>query len=299
MINIRRVLSKNKTISRTAARFFSSGQGGPGTQGYGRTASLALLGGGTAGLSYMLWKSMEANRAVSPAMPMHQDRMTTSTYVRPQATIHNPIVQSRVQNALAYFGCGLGLTGLSVALFRYTSLAHMHPLMLFIPTIAAMIGTQYLDYHTQGPIKHVTWGAFCGLEGLLMSPLINMAGMPLVYNALAATGVMMGLLGYYAYSTPTNDFLSWRGGLTVGLCGLIGTSLVNMFWPSPLMSNLIVYGGLMLFGGFVLYDTQKLLQNAMTMNQWDPINESIKIYLDAIIIFQKFLFIFMSNKRKR
>ena len=299
MFNLKRVFSKNKTISRTAARFFSSNQGGPNTQAYERTVNLTLLGVGTAGLGYMLYRSMAANRTTSSTIPTYQSGIAAPSYARSQTTIYNPIVQARVQNALAYFGGGLGLTGLSIGLFRYTALAQMHPLLLFIPTIASLIGTMYLNYHTQGPAKHLTWGAFCGLEGLALAPLINMAGMPIVYNALAATGVMMGLLGYYAYSTPTSDFLSWGGTLSMALCGLIGVSFVNMFWPSPMMMNLSLYGGLLLFGGFVLYDTQKLLHNAETRQQWDPINESIGIYLDAIIIFQKLLIIFMQNKKKK
>ena len=85
----------------------------------------------------------------------------------------------------------------------------------------------------------------------------------------------------------------------MGLCGLIGVSFVNLFWPSPIMTSICLYGGLLLFGGFVLYDTQKLVHNATYKSSWDPINESISIYLDAIIIFQKFLIIFMNNKNKK
>ena len=89
----------------------------------------------------------------------------------------------------------------------------------------------------------------------MMAPLISMASMPIIFNALAATGVMMGALSAYAYSTPTQDFLSWQTPLVIGLCGLLGVGLVNMFWPSPLLMSISLYGGLLLFGGFVLYDT--------------------------------------------
>lgn len=303
MFNFKRVFSKTKVLSRTATRFFSNNQNGPNTESFARTANLAILGVGTAGLGYMFWKSMSRDRATyqSPSLPFQQLQTMgapPAAYSRPQVTKYNPVVQGRVQNALAYFGAGIGLTGLSISLFRYTSLAYVHPLLLFIPTIAAMIGTFYFNYHTQAPMKHLFWGSFCALEGLALSPLINMAGMPIVFNALVATGAMMGLLGAYAYNTPTSDFLSWRGGLSMGLCALIGVSLVNMFWPSPLLTSLSLYGGLLLFGGFVLYDTHKLLHNAQMKASWDPINESISIYLDAIIIFQKLLIIFSSNKKK-
>ena len=131
-----------------------------------------------------------------------------------------------------------------------------------------------------------------------MAPLITMASIPMIFNAVLATGIMVGSLGAYAYTTPTQDFLQMRTMLYVGLASLFGVSLVNIFWPSPLMMNLMLYGGLMLFGGFVLYDTQKLLHNAQMKPKWDPLQESIGIYLDSIIIFQKFLMIFMSQKKR-
>lgn len=302
MFSFKRFLVRNKSIVKTVSRKFSNGNSGPNLSNMAKNANMALFGLGSAGFMYMLWRSRAQTQYQAPSdLTQQQIFENQGTWSQPQVShgLMNPIVESRVQNALAYFCGGLTLTGLSVALFRNTALAYANPFLLFIPAIAAMIGTQYINYHTQGPLKHLTWGTFCGLEGLMLAPLINMAGMPIVFNALAATGAMMGCLAAYAYNTPTSDFLSWRGGLSIGLCGLIGVSFVNMFWPSPLLMSLSLYGGLMLFGGFVLYDTQKLIHNASNKPAWDPINESIGIYMDAIIIFQKFLIIFMNNKKKK
>lgn len=306
MLNLRRAFTKNKKIVKNITRNFSSGPEGPNLQNMARTANMALLGLGAAGLTYMFWKSRSQGVYQPPAnqQMVYPAQNTVFAQAAPQAAprvtqgMMNPVVQSRVQNAMAYFGGGLALTGLSVSLFRNTRLAYANPLLLLIPTIGSMIATMYFNYHTQGPLKHAAWGTFCGLEGLALAPLINMAGAPIVFNAMAATGVMMGLLGAYAYNSPSSNFLNWQGGLTMGLCGLLGVSFVNLFWPSPLLTSLTLYGGLMLFGGFVLYDTQKLLHNASHKPVWDPINESIGIYLDAIIIFQKLLIIFMGNKKK-
>ena len=108
-----------------------------------------------------------------------------------------------------YFTGGLTVTGVTAALARGSRFAHMNPLWFFLPAIGGMIGCQMLDYQTQAPLKHALWGLFTVSEGLMMAPLISMASMPIIFNALAATGVMMGALGLYAYSTPTQDFLSW------------------------------------------------------------------------------------------
>uniref|UniRef100_A0A7S3JK81 Uncharacterized protein n=1 Tax=Euplotes harpa TaxID=151035 RepID=A0A7S3JK81_9SPIT len=291
-------LMRTKGMIKNFKRCFSSGSG-PDLGSMARTANLALLGLGTAGLTYMMYRARANAQVHAPESQVFAPgRVTGTTYAAPKINHMSPVIQSRIQSAMAYFGGGLALTGLSVSLFRFSSLAYMNPWIMLIPTLGALFGTMYFNYHTQSTAKHLCWGAFCGLEGLALAPLINMAGMPIVFNALAATGTMMGLLGAYAYNSPNADFLNWRGYLSMGLCGLIGVSLMNVFWPTSLGMTLSLYGGLLLFGGFVLYDTQKLKHNALQRSQWDPINESISIYLDAIIIFQKFLIIFMNNKKK-
>ena len=54
--------------------------------------------------------------------------------------------------------------------------------------------------------------------------------------------------------------------------------------------SLALYGGLILFGGFLLYDTQKIIYKAERhplygAGKFDPINSSIGIYADTINIF--------------
>jgi FtsH-binding integral membrane protein len=71
-----------------------------------------------------------------------------------------------------------------------------------------------------------------------------------------------------------------------------------MFWPSQALFNIWLYGGLILFSAFTLYDVQKLIHAAKSKAAWDPIGESLDIYLDAIILFERFLIIFMNNKKK-
>lgn len=86
----------------------------------------------------------------------------------------------------------------------------------------------------------------------------------------------------------------------MALAGMIGIGLASMFWPnSAALFNIWLYGGLVLFGAFVLFDTQKIIYNARVKSHWDPINESLAIYLDAVILFQRFLLIFMSNRNNK
>lgn len=80
---------------------------------------------------------------------------------------------------------------------------------------------------------------------------------------------------------------------------MIGASLVMMFkGPSPFLFNFWLYGGLGLFGAYVLYDTNIIMNHARHSVNFDPINESFKIYMDAINIFVRLLIIISNRKNK-
>ncbi len=86
------------------------------------------------------------------------------------------------------------------------------------------------------------------------------------------------------------------GPLALGLGLVFASAIGTMFLPPTTalgagLYSVSLYGGLLLFGGFLLYDTQKIIHNAENHPMWgaqrkyDPINQSIGIYLDTINIF--------------
>lgn len=157
-----------------------------------------------------------------------------------------------MQSTIAYFGAGISATGLTAVLAKNSRFAFMNPFVLLGASLVGMIGCQFTDNPL---LKHSLWGAFTVSQGLSIASLLNFYAMPIIFNAAAATAVMVGALSFYAYNTPTTNFLNMDSFLLLGLAGLLGVGCVNMFWPSALLMNLYMYGGLMLFGGFVLYDT--------------------------------------------
>lgn len=106
----------------------------------------------------------------------------------------------------------------------------MNPWILFFGSMGLMFGTHMVSYHENKLLKHLMWGGFITTISLSMVPLINMASIPIIYDALFATGISMGALGAIAYNAPSEEFLRWGGALGIGCGALIGCSLLNMFF---------------------------------------------------------------------
>ena len=75
--------------------------------------------------------------------------------------------------------------------------------MLLFASLGLLVGTQLTNYYESPVLKHLLFCGFVGSMGLSLVPLISMAGMPLVYDALFATGFTMAGLGLIAYNAPS------------------------------------------------------------------------------------------------
>lgn len=184
-------------------------------------------------------------------------------------------------------------------MLRNSSLAYMNPWLYMGLSFGMLMGIHMCDYHNNWAIKNLMFAGWVGLVSSSLVPLIHMYSMPILFDAMMATGITMGSLAAVAYNAPSEQFLNMGGVLAIGLGGMLGVSILSMFNPmSPALYNIWLYGGLGLFSMFVLYDTQMILARAKTEPRFDPINNSIHVYLDAIQLFIRFAMIFGNAKKK-
>ena len=218
-------------------------------------------------------------------------------------------IRNRVKRTFQYFGGGLVVTA-SAATALYTSgvanrFMIKSPLLFmgvtFAGTIASMVATTSIAYENVGA-KHAAWLAFNTCMGLSLVPICAMGG-PLLLRAAAYTGVTVGGLCAIAACAPNDKFLNMGGALSIGLGVMIVTSLGTFFLPAssaaiPFIHSLSLYGGTILFSGFVLYDVQKIILAAEQDQAvpYDPINHSIGIYMDTINLFIRIAQILQSSQ---
>ncbi|KAF8963916.1 inhibitor of apoptosis-promoting Bax1-domain-containing protein [Flammula alnicola] len=198
-----------------------------------------------------------------------------------------------LNDSFKYTGGGLALTALAArSLFRsgvaFRIMAANPWVVLgvsLVGSIGTMMGTMYTAPENTVQ-KHLFWLGFNACQAATLSPLF--------FFTLYTIGIV-GSISYVG-ATATNDkYLNLGGPLLAGVTVVALSSLAPMVLPMGLRSLAIteaisLYGGLAVFGGFVLYDTQKILKHARMSEQGlmkaDPINESIGLELDMINILQ-------------
>lgn len=96
---------------------------------------------------------------------------------------------------------------------------------------------------------------------------------------LLATLMFGGLTGYVAVSKK--DFSYLGSALTMGFFVILGCSILNIFLGSNVLGLAIASVGLLLFGGYVLYDTSRILRS----QDRDAVGGALQLYMDFLNIF--------------
>lgn len=233
-----------------------------------------------------------------------------------RAMVWPQVVRDRVRSTYTYFAGSLAVTaatayGISQSRAIYTMMRASPWLVVgggMLATIGSSILCMSLPYAPGLNAKHLAWAGHSALIGTLIAPMMLLGG-PLVLRAAAVTGGVVGALSLTAACAPDGKFLTWGGPLAIGLGGVCMACLGTLFLPATSvvgagLQSVVTYGGLVIFGGFMLYDTQKIIRTAETYpvyaeRPYDPINASIGIYMDTINIFIRILTIMASSNSRR
>lgn len=139
--------------------------------------------------------------------------------------------------------------------------------------------------------------AFCAAMGAFVTPRVFIAtvldGPETVNLAGAMTALMFVGLSTYAFLSKV-DFNFLGAGLFVALWGLIIGGLLNLFFQSPWAHMFMAWIGLVVFSGFVLFDTSLILRRA---RDEDAVVMAIELFLDALNLFLLLLDIFGGRRR--
>lgn len=202
-------------------------------------------------------------------------------------------VKERIRSTYMYFGGSILVTAGSAALcLRSPAMMNIVARQGWIAlgvSMVAMIGSgmvaQSIPYSPGFGAKQAAWIVHTGIMGAVLAPMCLLGG-PLIMRAALYTAGVVGGLSTVAVCAPSDKFLTMGGPLAIGLGVVFASSLGSMFLPPTTalgagLHSMALYGGLILFSMFLMYDTQRIIKKAEThphapvayARPYDPINK--------------------------
>jgi len=140
---------------------------------------------------------------------------------------------------------------------------------------------------------------FAFLTGLGLGPLLDVAIMinpSIVPSAFMLTTVVFGCFTGAALLAPDGKYLYLGGSLLSGLSTLLFLGFLNIFFRSQLLFQAHLYMGLAIFCGFIMFDTQVIIEKAKRGDK-DFIAHALDLFIDFVQIFRKVLIILMQKEQ--
>jgi FtsH-binding integral membrane protein len=178
----------------------------------------------------------------------------------------------------AIVGVGVGVSYRPLLVFAFE-----HPYVMFFAMIGGVMGAQAVR-HVPGVNLAALFG-FTALTGVVISPLIavytRLNPASILQAGVLTVAIFGGLTAYVFVSKK--DFSFMRGMVVTGLIVVFAASLLNFFVVgSSAFAFAISCAALLLFSGFVLYDTSNIIRRYPT-NEY--VSGALSLYLDAFNIF--------------
>ncbi|KAI0203684.1 bax inhibitor family protein [Astrocystis sublimbata] len=221
-----------------------------------------------------------------------------------------------LNSTFLHTGLGIGIIGITAR--QMIRSGFVYRLMVTNPWVvgigglalsfATMIGTRSIEPENYLP-KYALWTAFNATQAAFVAPLLAFAPPALIARAGLYTIAMMGSISFVGATAKQEKYLYIGGPLLAGAALVAVSGLAPLVIPATAVRTLAMtekvwlYGGLAVFGGFTLYDVQKILHHGRLAERGiikrDAVNESIHLELDFLNIFIRMLQILMMQQSRR
>lgn len=184
-------------------------------------------------------------------------------------------------------GVLIGFSNMELMVF-----AARNPIIILLVMIGGVMAATALR-HKPG-VNLVALFGFTTLTGVVISPLLYIVSLrnsaSILEAGILTIGIFGGLTAYVFISK--RDFSFMRGLLVTGLIVVILAGVLNIFIASSALYFAGAVAALLLFSGFVLYDTSNIIRRYPT-NEY--VAGALALYLDAFNIFLALLRILNSR----
>jgi len=134
-----------------------------------------------------------------------------------------------------------------------------------------------------------------GAMGASMSSIFIIYTGESIAQVFLITSIAFASLSLWGYTTK-KDLSGFGTFLLMGLIGIIGASIVNMFMGSTALDFAITIIGVLIFAGLTVYDTQRIKTEYQSGHSHSPIMDALSLYLNFINLFMMLLRL-MGNRK--
>ena len=167
-------------------------------------------------------------------------------------------------------------------------------LLLFIGAFGCIFGLNFAAARGREQLAIALLFAMGLLLGLAVAPVIAdyaNSDPSALWQAAGATAAFVAALGAYGYATQ-RDLSSWGRTLFWALLALIVFGIVAIFVSIPNANLIYAVAGLVIFGGFTIYDFNRLRR----ASDASAVVIAASIFLDVFNVFLLFLNLFGGSR---
>jgi FtsH-binding integral membrane protein len=213
-------------------------------------------------------------------------------------------LEKNVKNHLTKVYTTMGLALVACAVGSWIHMAHIFSagLLTGIGTIVAVIALLAMQPVPENSAKRFSLLMGIALMcGITQGPLLQVVASidpSIIMTAFLATALVFICFSISALLSNDRKWLAFGGILSSGLSWLLLFGFLNIFIKSQLIFELKLYAGLAIFCGFVLYDTQLIVEKCRCGDD-DYIGHSLTLFLDLLNIFRHILILLTDKEVKR
>lgn len=210
-------------------------------------------------------------------------------------------VRTHLKNVYACLTMSTMAAAAGAYIHMYTELLSAGLLTVIAATgfLIALMNTNDNGKNRKMRIGFLLGFAFC--SGLGMGPLLSFAiqiNPNIIVTALVATTLIFTSFSIVSLTAQRGSYLYLGGTLMSFLSTLLLLSIANIFFGSQLIFQAYLYIGLFLMCGFILYDTQVIVEKRRHGDR-DFVAHSVDLFIDFVGVFRRLLIILSQREEQK
>ena len=242
----------------------------------------------------------------APPAPVERGRAEVLPYIRRVYSLFAGGIAFTIAGALIALFAGTAEQGVTrhgevIAIPPLVRMVAEHWWIAIIAYFAAFLAASFL--RRKPGINLVALFGYTFVTGIVIAPSLYFAQLQAgmggtisaspVLHAFLLTGAAFGGLTAYVFISR-KDFSFLGAALNMGLWVLFGAIILSFFLHAAVLQLAIASVGVLLFSGYILYDTSRILHDR---EERDAVGAALRLFLDVINVFLFLLRILSSRSR--